>query len=194
MKNSVIKSDTITWDTFRKGDRIAFETIVRSHSRLLFSYGTRFTRDRELIKECIQDLFVSLWERRAHLNNTDHIKNYLFKAFRINLIKLVNSDSQFVSVHDLPLFEITLNKEAQMITEEYHLDIKIKLESTLKKLSVRQYEVIYLRYYEGLSFKDISEIMNISAKGTYKLLGRAIAVMRKNLTLKDFRFIFLYYI
>lgn len=194
MKKSVIKSDTITWDTFRKGDRIAFETIVRSHSRLLFSYGTRFTRDRELIKECIQDLFVSLWERRAHLNSTGHIKNYLFKAFRINLLKLVNADSQFVSVHDLPLFEITLNKEAQMITEEYHLDIQIKLESTLKKLSARQYEVIYLRYYEGLSFKDISEIMNISAKGTYKLLGRAIAVMRKNLTLKDFRFIFLHYI
>ncbi|PIG97211.1 hypothetical protein CS542_07460 [Pedobacter sp. IW39] len=66
-----------------------------------------------------------------------------------------------------------------MITEEYHLDIKIKLEH-IEKLSVRQYEVIYLRYYEGLSFKDISEIMNISAKGTYKLLGRAIAVMRKN--------------
>jgi len=193
LKSAATKSDTITWDAFRKGDRIAFESIVRSYSKLLFNYGTRFSSNRELIKECIQDLFVSLWERRTHLSSTDHTKNYLFKSFRINLFKLLNADHQFVSVNDLPLFEITFNKEAQMITEEYQLDIKKKLESTFKKLSVKQYEIIYLRYYEGLSFEEISDIMDITKKGTYKLLGRAIAVMRRNLTLKDFRFIYLYY-
>lgn len=191
LKRSVIKSDTVTWDSFQKGDREAFEAIVRSYSRLLFNYGTRFTQDRELIKECIQDLFVSIWERRNHLNRVEHIKHYLFKAFRINLLKQINLGSKFVSADNLSLFEITFNKEAQMIITEHQLDIKQKLEAALKKLSARQYEAVYLRYYEGLSFEEISGIMNISAKGTYKLMGRAIAVMRQNLKLKDFRFILL---
>lgn len=179
------------WTSFKEGSKDAFEYLFKSYADMLFNYGSKFTTDKSLVKDCIQELFVNLWNRKEHLGNPADLKNYLFKAFRINLSKSVVFDNKFSSIEDTPLFEITVSREAQLISEEYQLDIKTKLETALKELSVRQYEVIFLRYYEGLPFEAIAEIMELSPKSTYKVLGRAIAVLRKNLSRADFQFIFL---
>lgn len=184
----------LQWTSFKEGDRNAFEYLFKSYANALFNYGSKFTSNEALLKDCIQELYINLWNRKDNLGNPADLKNYLFKAFRINLSKLVVFDNKFSSIDDKPIFEITISREAELISEEYQLDIKTKLETALKELTVRQYEVIFLRYYEGLSFDDIAEIMDLSTKGTYKVLGRAIAVLRKNLSKSDFQFIFLYFI
>lgn len=184
----------LQWTSFKEGDRGAFEFLFKEYANMLFNYGSKFTTDKALIKDCIQELFITLWNRKDHLGEPADLKNYLFKAFRNSLSKSVVFDNKFSSIDERPLFEITLSREAQLISEEHQLDIKTKLETALKELSVRQYEVIFLRYYEELPFDAIAEIMDLSTKGTYKILGRAIAVLRKNLSKSDFQFIFLHFI
>lgn len=191
MNKTDLVDDSQQWTSFKTGSKDAFEYLFKSYADKLFNYGSKFTTDKALVKDCIQELFINLWNRKDNLGNPADLKNYLFKAFRINLSKSVVFDNKFSSIDDGPLFEITISREAQLISEEYQLDIKTKLEAALKELSVRQYEVVFLRYYEGLSFEDIAEIMELSPKGTYKVLGRAIAVLRKNLSKTDFQFIFL---
>ncbi|MNY66103.1 RNA polymerase sigma factor [compost metagenome] len=56
--------------------------------------------------------------------------------------------------------------------------LRKKIGQALQKLTDRQREVIYLRYYEEFSYPEIAEIMGLTLKGTYKLMGRAIETLR----------------
>lgn len=52
------------------------------HIDNLFMFGTKFTADRELIKDCIQDVFVKLFNKRAQLDKVNNIESYLYVSLR----------------------------------------------------------------------------------------------------------------
>lgn len=79
--------DPALWQAFKQGDRVAFERIYEQHIQPLINYGYKITTDRNLIQDCIQDLFVELWESRERLTNTDSVRFYLLKALRNKLIR-----------------------------------------------------------------------------------------------------------
>ena len=53
----------ILWKTLIEGDRSSFQQLMQLYYEPLFKYGTKFSADTELIKDCIQDLFLNLWVR-----------------------------------------------------------------------------------------------------------------------------------
>lgn len=61
-------------------------TYFERYVRVLFMYGSQFTGDRELVKDCIQDVFVKIYSNRSNLRPTDNIKYYLFAALRNSLL------------------------------------------------------------------------------------------------------------
>ncbi len=75
------------------GDKSAFGEITERNYAALHHYGTRFTSDRDLIKDCLQDLFLEIWERRHSLSHIEAIKPYLFQSLRNNLIRRVRKQS-----------------------------------------------------------------------------------------------------
>ena len=77
--------DKELWLNFRYGRKDAFECIYLRYVRDLFNFGMKLKADRPLVKDCIQELFVEIWNRRDYLSNTDNIKFYLFKALKLKL-------------------------------------------------------------------------------------------------------------
>ena len=53
---------------FRSGDRNAFSEIYEEFSDNLFAYGSKITHDRELLKDCIQDVFYNLYQYNLKLD------------------------------------------------------------------------------------------------------------------------------
>lgn len=86
------KDDTSLWNRFLDGDREAYAYIFERYVRVLFMYGSQFTGDRELVKDCIQDVFVKIYSNRSNLRPTDNIKYYLFAALRNSLINALKRD------------------------------------------------------------------------------------------------------
>ena len=78
-------------------------------------------------------------------------------------------------------FELQLTPETLVLHNEEQKQIRQQIETVLLTLTAKQKEVIYLRYYEGLNFEDIAQNMNLSVKACYKLMGRAITVLRENM-------------
>ena len=64
---------------------------------------------------------------------------------------------------------------ARQLTEEK----RTRLEEALQKLSPRQKEIIFLKFYNKLSYDEICELMSISTNSAYKLLNKAIVKLRK---------------
>lgn len=48
---------------------MAFEELMKTHFAVLFHYGTKFSKDKEFIRDCIQDLFLQLWESGQNLSD-----------------------------------------------------------------------------------------------------------------------------
>jgi RNA polymerase sigma factor (sigma-70 family) len=159
----------------RSGDYDSFTLLYNKYIRQLSQYGLKFTPDRCAVEDCLHDVFVWLWANRQKLNIHSSVKSYLFKSVRTTMQTLNPGDDQSYR------FELQLTPETVFLHNEQHRQIRQQIESVLLTLTAKQKEVIYLRYYEGLNFEDIARNMNLSVKACYKLMGRAIAVLRENM-------------
>lgn len=165
------------WVLFKAGNQPAFEKIIKSHYQLLFNYGTRFSRDEEVIKDTLQELFSTLWENRTGLGETLSVKNYLLKSLRRNLFRARNRVKQTARLNDLHFnaaFNMVLPVESNVILQERLTELSFKVREVLDKLSSRQQEIIYLRFYMDANINEIAEIMDLNPQSVYNLLHESL--------------------
>lgn len=165
------------WMLFKEGDVHAFEAIIKNHYQNLYNYGTRFCRDSELIKDSLQELFLLLWKNRENLGTPASVKNYLLKSLRRKLFREASKTKQANPFDELYFdagFNMVLPVEHNVILQEKLTELSFKVRSVLEKLSPRQQEIIYLRFYMDADVDEISEIMELSRQSVYNLLHEAL--------------------
>ena len=169
------------WQLFIKGDAAALDSIVKNNYNLLYNYGRKFTTDAELVKDCIQDLFFTLWKNRNTLNDTVSVKYYLMKSFRRKLERALAATAhadfypEFINLADA----CTASPEIKKILEEEYSHISARLLHAIRNLSARQQEIIYLRFYLDANAAEIATIMNLTKQSVYNLLQVALLKLRK---------------
>ncbi len=179
-----ISDDCQLWHEFQQGSETAFSRIYRLHASLLYGYGMKLVKDKELIKDCIQDLFIEMWNTKHRLGSVRNIKSYLFKSIRRKLIAAATKNrlnlDRSVNIPNLKM--ISFPSEELRVAEGLNSDEEQhKLKEALNHLTKRQREIIHLKFFSRLSYLEISETMDISMKGTYKLMGRSISFLREYL-------------
>ena len=171
--------ETTRWQQFCAGDKTAFGEIAELNYTALHHYGTRFTSDRDLIKDCIQDLFLEIWEKRENLDHVISIKPYLFQSLRNNLIRRIKKQSLFseISQDDFP--EDGLSAESDWILSETDQLTSSRLQNGIELLPKRQREALYLKYYENLSYDEIGEVMGLQRQAVANYLQYGIQKLRE---------------
>lgn len=172
--------EAILWESFLNGERASLQEIYSKYYQNLYSYGMRKLNNSEIVRDCIQDLFVHLWTNRANLSSTNNIKYYLLASLRNRLIRAnaIDDKWQKIELSAADLFHIQFNPEAEYIQRE-NISQKAKiLIDALDQLTPRQKEVLYLRYFEELGYDQIAELLDLSVRGVYKLNYRAIEALK----------------
>ncbi|WP_439585310.1 RNA polymerase sigma factor [Dyadobacter bucti] len=173
------------WGRFRQGEEEAFDELTKRRYRLLFNYATRFTKNTELIKDCIQDLFLELWYRRASLTETPYVTVYLVKSLRNNLLRKIRINNRLDSSADITesceRFTDNLTVETILISSESMTEREREIRSAISRLPKRQQEVIFLKFYEGMSNDEISNVMEIERQTVANFLYRAIGQLKNDL-------------
>ena len=170
------------WDSLKSGNRKALDFIFEKYVRLLSAYGSKISRDQGLVEDCIQDLFVELWNRRESLSDTTSIKFYLLKSIRRRIVRRLVNDTRCLEVSETDFDhgkQVEVSVEFNIIQEQASGELSQQLSRALEHLSGRQREAIYLRFYEKMDYSQISDVMNLSIKSSYKLMGKAIDTLRK---------------
>jgi RNA polymerase sigma factor (sigma-70 family) len=174
-------SDKYIWEKFREGNPSAFEIIYERNIDVLANYGKRMCSDTELVKDAIQDMFVDIWRNRANLSNTETIKYYLIKAFRRNLIKKINGAKKLDS-HDetSAAFDgnFELSHDLVIVESEIESERHAQLNGLLENLPARQKEALFLRFYGGLNYTQISSAMGINQQSAHNMVFRALEMLR----------------
>ncbi len=174
--------DEALWKQFKQGDKQALKEIYIKYLEELFNYGCKVVPHRNLVKDCIHDLFVDIWRSRQRLSDTDHIKYYLIKALRRKLIRSYQKTKKFergIENH----YNLTSGKiiEQEIIEVETIDNQRLRLQNALSTLPNRQKEVINLLIYEEFSYDMVANIMGINLKSVYNLACKAISSLRKEL-------------
>ncbi len=187
-----MNEDIRIWQSFVEGDKAAFEYIVQTYYTTLFDYGSRFSSDRELVKDQIHDLFTNLWDRRTHLSTVDQIKPYLLKSIRNKLFKIYRRSETFLDIDNYEDQILTDDSiEMQMITEESVGEAERKITCILAQLTRRQREIIHLKFYENLSNEEIASVLLISRGAVANLLYHALRVIKDKWKVSLYTVIFL---
>lgn len=169
----------------RSGDYDAFTQLYNKYIQPLTQYGLKFMADLPAVEDCLHDVFVWLWANRHKLDMHTSVKSYLFKAVRTTMLHWLHKQNRLRGLNPgeepgYP-FELQLTPETRVLHNEDQLQLRQQLEGVFRNLTAKQKEVIYLRYYEGLNFEEIARNMNLSVKACYKLMGRALSILREKM-------------
>lgn len=174
-KSYVANTDQQIWQALKQGDEKAVAALMKKYYRDLYNYGYKISRNEALTEDCIQELFVELWLKRDKLSDVQAIKPYLFKSFRRRLAK-ASTPQLLTGIDLLPEFttEISFSHEEFLIREQTSEEWKNKLIQAVNALSPRQREVIYLKFYENLTYEQIAEVMSLTVPTLYDLLSKSV--------------------
>ena len=176
-------SDLLLWKQLKEGNKSALERIYSSHISSLLKYGRKFSRNNQLIEDCVQDLFIELWKNRAGLGMTDSIQRYLLVALRRKVIRQLDRSKKRVSdTEPTELdFEVVIAVDQKLIEMEMSSEKAAQVKAAMEKLSKRQKEVIYLKYVSGLDYDDIGEVMDLNYQSVRNLVSAALKKLKGNL-------------
>lgn len=177
-------SDLLLWNSLRNGNKDALETIYRCYFELLYKYGLRFSSDEAVVEDCIQELFVELWNSKERLSETDSIKPYLLLSIKRKIIRTIakNRKSTDVELQEYH-FDLELDIESIIVDGEHKDEKRNKLREAMTELSDRQKEIVYLKYYEELDYEAIAMQMDMNYQSARNLLHRAISKLSKHIEL-----------
>ena len=176
------KSDLEIWQDFKQGNESAFTHIYAQYFKKLFIFSSQFMKDKELIKDCIQDLFIDLRRNRKNLSDTTSIKLYLFKSIKRKVIlykKRLLANSNNIQRYCGNDFKVVLSAEHLMIDRQLEEQKLSRLNTALKKLTKRQGEVIYYYFYENMDYSQVMEMMDLkNVKSARNLVYKALKVLK----------------
>lgn len=176
------KSDLqLLWDSFLAGDDGAFSGLYEEFVRNLFSFGTTFTQDTELIKDCIQDVFIRLYNNRNNLGEVKNPKSYMLTALKNSLINEFDKRQTYRKFADAygsgvdtegSDTETAISKTIDTGAQGMITDFK-------SFLTMRQQEIIHYRFVEELSIEEISELLSINYQSVANIIQRSLKKIRK---------------
>ena len=181
-------SDSCLISQYQKGDEQALEKLIQKHQHDLFSFIFYKVKDEDLANDFFQDTFIKiiiklkegkyteedkfiLWAKRIASNLI--IDHFRVKSRHITVSETSYMDDEF-SIFDT-IKETDFNVEEQLIISQIHEDLK----NIIVFLPENQQEIIKMRFYDELTFKEIAELTNTSINTTLGRMRYALMNIRK---------------
>lgn len=184
MKSEQI-SDKILIERYLQGNQTSLEKLIIRHKNKVFAYILMIVKDKELADDLFQDTFIKVintvkagsykeegkfiqWVMRiAHNLIIDHFR----KSKRIPVID--NNNDEFDIFDTISLTDASV--EEQMVTDQIHEDVR----KLIEYLPPEQKEVLFMRHYSDMSFKDIAEQTDVSINTALGRMRYALINLRK---------------
>lgn len=170
-----------------KGDARKFRTLMEFISDDLFLFAMGFLRKKEIAEEIVSDVFVKIWENRINLTEIENLKAYLFISVKNACISYIrkNRKENLVSLDGLEDFMVPSVDcaESDYISSEHLAEIYNAIEQLPPKCKL----AFSLAKFNGLKYKEIAEVMEVSEKTVNNHLVFAIKKLSESLGIRKKR-------
>jgi RNA polymerase sigma factor (sigma-70 family) len=171
-------TDIELWESFVQGDELALGALFKKYYSLLYLYGSKLCSDRSILEDCIQDLFAELWFKKTGVPILS-VRAYLLQSLKYKLYKSFRDQKPVVNIDQEGHNYFELSHETFLIGKQSDEERTKKILEAVNQLPARQKEIIYLRIYKGLSYEEISQVMQLNYQVVRNLLSQALKSFRK---------------
>ena len=183
LQNKEIKKDELMlyWESFLSGNRDALAKIYERLIHDLYSFGITLTPDDELVKDCIQDVFVWVLLKKSQLTEVRNIRVYLLNALKnalLNTFKKQQTYRKFVDSYgdEEPLDD---SEEERIIAEEDDRALQNLTGKYMSALTKRQQEIIHYRFVDELTIEEIAKLLDVNYQTVANTIQRSLNKIRK---------------
>ncbi|KRT15933.1 hypothetical protein ASU31_10505 [Pedobacter ginsenosidimutans] len=171
----------IEWNSFiSDGTEAAYYQLYSHYHKYFFYLGIKKGALSPRIADCVNDLFLYIFENREKLTNIRDHHNYLvtlFLRFLFKKQKFSAEESQEIEILEESQIEPPIDERFMIKDTNEH--VKQVLQQYIDELSVSQARMIYEKFYLNLSYEEIAAANEISVRTAYNLTFRAINNLRK---------------
>jgi len=167
------------------GNSSSLEILISRHKNKVFSYILMVVKNRELAEDIFQDTFIKVIKslQSGKYSEEGRFVSWVMRIAHNLVIDFYRKDKHLKTISDdeteVPLFNSSKfsdkNIEEELVIDQVHEDVKVLVE----QLPDEQKEVVMLRYYYDLSFKEIADHTNVSINTALGRMRYAIINMRK---------------
>lgn len=145
-------------------DQQAFRKLYQLLFIKLYQFALSYLKKKESAEEVVNDVFLRLWEKRHTLSDIKNINVYLYVAVKNASLNHLRQSrrSAPLTLDDLEMKHIRLriNPEVGLVTKE----LRLKVQEAIEKLPTRCKLIFKLVKEDGLSYKEVASILDISVK------------------------------
>lgn len=177
--------DSETWKALLEGDRKACEFLFRKYYDDLYHYAIKFSGKSGMAEDHIQKLFLKLWRRRAHLEEVKSVKTYLWTALRrsmIDTLRKKKTEDKYLDKYESHNTRMQYTTEELIIQDEISTIRSEELKEAIDRLTSREREILYLKFYEGMSYGEIEQIMSVSYQTSRNYVYKALQSLKEILS------------
>ena len=198
MNNYVKQTDEQLVRMYGEGDFHAFDVLLERHQDKVFNYIRAIISDYELANDVFQDTFVKVIMaiRNGHYNESGQFGAWLLRVARnlmLDKFRSLRTPGRNVMSHEMvdsdgDVLDLFNNKdlcepniESRMLVEQSYDDVRMMIE----RLPEAQREVVRMRYFEDMSFKEIAQATGVSINTSLGRMRYAIINLRRMATHRD---------
>jgi len=174
----------------QEGNRRAFDQLFNRHWQGLYAYAYGAFHNHEMAEDAIQEVFVSLWERRSYID-IRNTKSFLYQAVKFQIaaqLRKVKFDELEIPALD------SLNYVHDVEEKMDYQELSERLEKLVAQLPDRCREIFYMSRFENLSNQQIAEKLNISVRTVENQISNGMRYIGRHLDTQYLSWFLLAYI
>lgn len=171
------KTEILLFRQIREGNKEAFAKMFTMYYESVARFIFRYVKDGDTAEEIAQDLFIHFWENAPRLNITASVKAYLFTSarnFSFNHLKKNKIREKYHELANADTETVALVEEVKSTDNQFLILLKQSLDTLPEKCR----EIFELSKFEGLSYEEIADFLQISKKTVENQLAIALRKIR----------------
>jgi RNA polymerase sigma factor (sigma-70 family) len=171
--------DPDIWRNIRDGDADAMRVLYQECFHDLYVYGMRMIPDKQLVQDCLHEVFCEIWLKRNTLSTVVYIRSYLKTCVRHRLLKEIEESKKLAALDEETQEQPgEQSYEFRLIASQEDEERHIRIGSALQQLSKMQRKIIQLKYYDGLSYEQIATQLKLKPRTVYNHIFIALSSLR----------------
>lgn len=162
---------------------VVFEQVFRTYYERLCNYANTILNDMDEAEEMVQGTFMGLWEKRSHIQIHTALKSYLYQAVRNNCLNHLDHLKVRKAHREYFTYNTDTSTDSGAQTTLVN-ELETQIEEAVSSLPPQCQTVFRLSRFEGLTYAEIAQQLNISVKTIENHMGKALRIMRERL--KDY--------
>jgi RNA polymerase sigma factor (sigma-70 family) len=186
-------TDSDLIQSFLSGNQNSFEILVRRYQSQVYTASWILTRDKYVSEDILQETYIKFYQviRDGRYEHRDKVCAYLVRLahnLSCDYLRIKNRQPVITSVNGKEIFNF-LNISEEISLDSFDRDVnKERLKWAISKLPESQREMVMLRYFAGMSFKEISEMIGVNHNTCLGRMRYAVDNLKKYLVPKRKRY------